>query len=283
MDKDTTIRAFVIASVIALATGLILMLLAFPGAHRLAEQLGSWNQTHFQPIYDGAVEDVIAAAAVAFFLFNIRSVLDFLRLSLARTDALIIGDWHVYCYTKTQGEVMLLRDLWTIGRTLSRQYAVSIMSLNKDRKLAHEGSLVCNERDRFSILLEGADHKEQSLVCFVPRIPAGRDSRTLGLGVGDDADYFLSARVYLASRRDLPEEGVRAVLDDASRSIRNGSQEQLIQLSPSLISEIMLRNPMPPDLLKTEEEASPWRRLWAICLRKMRIGIGAQGAKSLDF
>lgn len=244
MERGTVIRLALVILALAIVASVITAICSTSIGNELIMHFSSWSREYVEPLYGGITEHIIAAFGLAFISFQYRSILSFLRRSIQSTDELIIGTWNIYRYTKSQGEIVLLTDVWTIRRNLSRKYAVSMRSSAKNKISAYMGWIIYNERDRFSVLLEGFNHKEQSLISFSPRIPVSGDTRTLGLGLGDDADYILSSRIYLASRTALPHEHVKEILNDASACIRKGD-EQLIQLPSHVISEIFVRHPLP--------------------------------------
>lgn len=283
MDKGATFRSIILVLVAgAIATA---GWVAF-ASHKLASLEASWQLlgsavTYVQPYYEGMVSHILAGFAVAFVLFNYNAVLAFVRRSLTSTDALVIGPWYVYRYTKTLGKPMLLKDLWTVRRNFSRRYVVDIIPYRNTRRNAYKGRVIYNERDRFDILLEGTDHKEQSLICFKTRIPTSGDTRMLGLAVGDDADYVLSSRIYMASRKDLPLEYVHAVLDDATEAMKTDSKDQLIQLTTKLSLEAFARNTLPTDVIFEQGTPLPSvvHRLRAWCAS---VGVWARGRALLQ-
>lgn len=257
MDWGSALRALIVVLIGVVIVG---AMYAISGLSSLQPVI-NWTSAHIDPLFESVVFRLLGIASAAFITVNYQAVLRFVRRTLARTDELIVGKWFVYRYTKTLGKPRLLTDTWTIRRNIASQYQYDayIAPLGRHRR-RYKGRIISNERDRFSILFEGFDHKELSVISFLPRIPVDGDSRTLGLGVGDDADYVLSARIYLASRIELPEEHAKAVLDDASSAIKSGSKDQLIQLPSDTALEILGMNPLPPNLAP-EIEAGLWTRL----------------------
>jgi len=238
-------RVIVVCAALTVLTALAIAIVRVPLPPELAEQLGTLHSTYIEPLYVPFVAEIIAAIATAIFIFNINAVGRFLRRSIAPTDELIIGPWNVYRYTKSQGKNELLYDVWTIRRNFARQYVVVIETKNSRRNQTYVGTLEYNERDRFSVKLTGVNHKQQSFISFSPRISINDDTRTIGFGVGDDADYVLSARIYVASREPLHDSHVEKLIDDVTKTIASGTDGKLIQLSSHNITEVLLRHPWP--------------------------------------
>jgi len=190
--------------------------------------------------------NIIAAFALWIIGINLNAIGAFLRRSIIPTDNLIIGKWYVYRFTVTHGSPELISDEWQIRRNLSRRYVVDVQPIKAFRHNRKSvGELIYNERDRFSILYKGRQHKEQSLICFTPRIPLYDDSRILGLGVGDDADYVLSCRPYLACRERLDDDHAKEILVDAVDTIRSNTSTPLVQFPAHLMHDVLNRHPLP--------------------------------------
>ncbi len=207
----------------------------------------------------GAVDNIISVIAITIALYNYRVILNFIRRSIKATDKQIISKWYVSRHIKKNNKIDVLTDVWHIRRSISGKYEVYMYNYEND--YVKKGELVYNERDRFNILLIGSDHKQQSLVCFQTNIPKKSDTRLLGLGVGDDSQYFLTTRVYLASRVKFPIEYINAVLLDASKSMLYCANETpMVQLPPHLISEVLGRHPIPDLGTQTKEDISFLRK-----------------------
>lgn len=205
-----------------------------------AQAYAFWTQ-----VLQSLVVRVIVSAVALWAAFSLRTIFRFVRRLVQRTDELIAGRWYVYRYTRAGGEYVWLHDEWRIIRSLSRRYVVRMSPAVRETSRRSSGEVLYNERDRLNILYNGFDHKEQSLISFSPRIPVMGDSRMLGLGVGDDGDYVLSTRVYLASRRPLPEEHAKAVIEEAGRSIAGHDLGKVLQLPSSVILSVLAKHPMP--------------------------------------
>lgn len=210
----------------------------------ILQQLIEWIETSGVP---GLIINWTSAIFAFLFVTNVRAVVLFFKRTIDKKDNLIVGDWYIYRYTISRGKPTLILDTWTIRRTpFSKTYVVDVMaSTGSNRPSKSLGKLVYNERDRFSILFEGVDHKEQSLISFSPRIPVSIDTRILGLGLGDDADYMLSARPYLACRTQLSIETAEKILGDAIEALRHEVERPTVRFSPEVMDKIFLSNPMP--------------------------------------
>jgi hypothetical protein len=167
---------------------------------------------------------------------------------------------------KKHDKVSLLTNRWRISRGIITRGFNYKMVVRDGKKTpvysATAGSLVYNERDRFNILIAGNDHRQQSLVCFQSSIRNADDTRLLGIGAGDDHQYVLSVRIYMASRELYPDEYIKGILDDASEKLRTyGGDCKLLQLPPHIISEILANHPVPQPI--TEPESNLWwKGLW---------------------
>jgi hypothetical protein len=160
------------------------------------------------------------------------------------TDAQVIGDWHVSRYLKKNNKTEIITERWCIRRAWSSQYEVKIYDWDGNWKSS--GRVMYNERDRLNILLYGANHRQQSLICFQMNIPEHNDSRILGLGVGDDNQYVLSTRVYLASRTVLDDVCIEKIINAATDKLRTTAKNgRLFQLSTGIISKVFDDNPLP--------------------------------------
>jgi hypothetical protein len=272
-----------------LAIGLVLVVgagaiaLAFTPLPQMAWQtfLSYWTTNDPSDVIFGIVKGVVILAAVRLIVFNFRAIRQLLRSGVEETDAQIIGKWYVYRYGKKHGTLSLmgLNDEWHIRRTLGRTYAVRIDRPPNTIKIT--GRVVYKERDRLNILVTGSDHKQQSLISFHLTIPTIKedgayDSRLLGISVGDDSDYVLSARVYFACKAKLPKAYVESVIEAATDYLRTG-QGTLLQMPASAISEIFKSNPLPHEC-RFEQKQPLRHRFWSLCARM--IPMGAQPSRT---
>jgi hypothetical protein len=217
--------------------------------------LGYLTPEHLSKISDQILTSLIVLLIIAILTYQFRAVRRLLRLSLERTDEQIVGDWYIYRAGKKNGNLKLLGldEKWRIRRTFAGVYNVRIVMSDKGNEIT--GTVMYKERDRLNILLTGVNHKQQSLVSFQLSIPSSTtdashsedtlvDSRMLGIGVGDDSDYVLTARVYLASKSRLPKDHVETLLDAATKQLRS-NEGRLLQLSSTEITRIFKDSPMP--------------------------------------
>lgn len=204
------------------------------------------------------VTEILALAFVGLLGSQYRLIVGLLRHAIEVTDEQIIGRWYVYRYGQKHHIQYWIKGEWNITRSRLRgTYKVAQTRHNSGVRI--DGEVVYKERDRLNILLTGINHKQQSLVSFQTTIPSNYDRRMLGVGVGDDADYFLGSRVYLASRVSLSDELARAIIDDATGALRacgNG----LLQLPMTKIAEIFSRYPVPESEMQSgeDEQSSGW-------------------------
>lgn len=254
MERGTIYRLSAAIVGIAFLTGSLVLFLHFYAPGALANFYGtirSLDLTHLMKAY---LDKVILAAITAVFIANYRAVIGFVRRTTRPTDEQVIGRWYVYRYARKNDESTMLADEWNISRTLASRYKVTISGHQRYYGYHTHGELVYHERDRFNILLRGRDHQQQSLICFQANIPRSDDSRTLGLGVGDDAQYVLSARVYLASRRRFVDSYAAKLIDDATAKLRTLDTEcPLLQLPVTVISGV-LAHPIPPDAYPANDQ-----------------------------
>ena len=262
-----------LAVAVVLAVGAAAIALAFTPLPGMAWDafLSYWTTNHPSQIIIDIVRGVVILAAVRFLAFDFRAICQLLRSSIEATDAQIIGKWYVYRYGNKHGTLSLmgLDEAWKIRRTLTRTYAVRIDMPPNEVKIT--GKIVYKERDRLNILMTGIDHKQQSLISFPLTIPFLKgddgtyDSRLLGIGVGDDSDYVLSTRVYLASKVKLPKDYAESVIEAATSYLRT-SQGNLLQMPASAISEIFKSKPLPPEC-KLPKQQPLHHRILVSCAR----------------
>jgi hypothetical protein len=195
------------------------------------------------------VTGVISSAVFTLLILNFRIVGSFVRQTIEPADHQITGDWYVSRYLKENNKSEVCTDKWYIGRGWSGGYNVKIPYADDDGwDWELSGRILYNERDRLNILLDGANHRQQSLISFQMNIPRTNDTRILGLGVGDDCQYVLSTRVYLASRHRLDDNHIKKVIDNATDKLRtNGANSPLSQLPTDIISTVFQDN-FPPEI-----------------------------------
>jgi hypothetical protein len=246
MDKGFVSRiAMVLLGIIVLfliSVGIITSL--FPDQRQVIVSAAS--RINLDSTATSIINYAINYALLGFALINYRAILSFVRQTVKRTDAQIVGDWHVSRYIKKNNKSEIFTERWRIGRDWrTSRYTVQIYEDWKgDWKSS--GRVMYNERDRLNILLDGTNHHQQSSVCFQVNIPRHNDSRILGLGVGDDSQYVLSARVYLAARKRLDDARIRKVIDGATNKLRtDGANGPLFQLPVDIISKVFEDNPLP--------------------------------------
>jgi hypothetical protein len=253
MDRGYVSRlAAVLGVVLFIVASVVIAARWFPsGSQSVIDAL---NHPDFGSIVTIMTDHVLAYVLIGFAVVNYHAILRFVSRTIRPTDAQIVGKWYVARYFKKNNSCQVINEEWYIRRDWSSRYNVKIRDFWKgDWKY---GRLAYNERDRFNILLIGANHQQQSLVCFQTNIAQGHDTRVLGLGVGDDSQYILSARVYLASRSKLPGAYIRKIIDDATAQFqaRNGNCP-LLQLPTDVISKVFDDNPL-PDLTESETDKS---------------------------
>jgi hypothetical protein len=196
------------------------------------------------------VDNIIATVVVSFIVLNYRAIWRFLRRTVRPTDQQIVGEWWVYRFVKKYGRTRLAVDRWIIERDLYSNYNVRMERLRGEAATysTTRGRLVYNERDRFNILVTGINHQQQSLVSFESSIPRDKESGILGLGLGDDAEYNLSLRVYLAYRYEIPEQHARDVLEYASELLNTANEDaKFVQLTRHMVSRVFEKYPPPGD------------------------------------
>lgn len=192
----------------------------------------SWHQ-----LPDAVFGNVVSAILIAIALLNYRGIIQFIRRRIKPTDGQIIGTWYVSRYLKKNTDVSILTEKWRIVRDLSSRYRVIMCDEHAGK---YGGIVEYNERERLNINITGVDHNQHGFVSFQLTIPRIDDSRMFGLGVGEDANYFLSARIYLASRIRYEDAYVRQLLDEAHGVLLStGTACPLIQLPPERITAVL--------------------------------------------
>jgi hypothetical protein len=238
--------------------------------------LSYWATFDPSQLITDIVKQLIILAILGVVTINFRATRQLLRRGIEKTDAQIIGKWHVYRYGSKHGVLSLLglNEVWEIRRAITRNYAVRIYTPRNEVRTT--GRVVYKERDRLNILMTGIDHKQQSLISFPLTIPFHNDddgtddSRLLGIGVGDDSDHVLTSRVYIASKVKLPEYHVKSVIGAATNYLRIG-QSNLLQMPANAISEIFKSNPLPSEC-KLEQKQPLRHRILALCARMTTTG-----------
>jgi hypothetical protein len=202
-------------------------------------------------ISDRFISGFLSTALIALLVANYRWIQHLVNRLTNPEDAYITGKWYIYRYSKKDGIVRKLVTEWKIGRDLFDRYRIynsktkdiyDEKTRDNDAKLS--GSVVYNERDRLNILVTGANHKQQTLMCFQMNIPVNKKTRVLGVGVGDDADYVLGSRIYLASRAEINESAF-SIIDEATSHMKQG--DKLLQLPPCDIISIFEKYPPPEE------------------------------------
>ncbi len=212
----------------------------------------------------GIVENIASAILVSVVALNYRAILRFLQRRLKPTDGQIVGTWFVSRFIKKNTQLSVLTEEWIIVRSLGGRYVVR-MHFDAKVYMTFSGLVQYNERDRLNILINGVDHHQQSLVCFQTNIPRADDSRMLGLGVGDDSNYFLTTRVYLASRVRYGDDYVSDILNEASAAVLTGTGAgPMLQLTPDVIAATLGKHPLPATGASTP---IPRSRSWWFGLR----------------
>jgi hypothetical protein len=191
----------------------------------------------------GILDHIAAVVLLSLISFNYRAILRFLRESLKPTDGQIVGNWFVSRFIVKHGAHSILTERWKIARGLSSRYIV-IMYQDAKKYMNFSGIVAYNERDRLNLLISGLDHHQQSLVCFETNIPRSDDSRMLGLGVGDDYNYFLTTRIYFASRTQYSNAYIEHILLEATSALRSDhSATPLLRLNPEVIANVLGKYP----------------------------------------
>ena len=208
----------------------------------LRQQISSID---YNELLKALIDHILLVTIFGVAAFNYKRISIFVQKYIKPTDAQTTGKWYVSRYVKKNGTLEIITEKWLIKRNITR----SSYCVTTHEKAIYgwntSGELIYNERDRFNILLNGSDHKQQSLICFQSNIPRNANSRILGIGVGDDSQYVLSARVYFASRIRLPDEHVQSVIDDATAKLSAPNNNQMFQLPTNVISEVLGRHPIP--------------------------------------
>ncbi len=202
-----------------------------------------WITGDAHDLTNDAISHLLALAFVAFVGSQFRAISNLLKRVTENTDEQIVGKWYIYRYGNKYCSQYWMASEWDIFRSITTgRYLIA--QQRGTQQITVRGEIVYKERDRFNVLLTGRNHKQQSLVSFQLTIPSNRDPRMIGLGVGDDADYQLSTRVYLASRVPVPRDLAAAVIDDATSLLRS-CKSDLLQLPITAIAEIFFRHPLP--------------------------------------
>jgi hypothetical protein len=229
-------------ALVLLAPAIALTVTVQPSLHIVVWIL-QWITGDFGNLTRDTIAHVLAFAFVALIGFQFRAISNLLRRVTERTDEQIVGKWYVYRYGNKHGTEYWMSAEWEIFRSLTTGTYLIAQSRGQ-RHITIHGQVICKERDRFNILITGLNHKQQSFVSLQLTIPSNHDPRMLGVGVGDDADYQLSARVYLVSRIPVDEELAKAIIDDGTGTLR-ASQNKLLQLPITTIGEVFRRHPIP--------------------------------------
>jgi hypothetical protein len=177
------------------------------------ENIFTWLRTNS----NGILQSLLATAIGATITLNYKIIVGLYLRVTSQQDTFLLGDWHVYRYSRRSGSLLLLADKWTIKRTIFNKFALTTSSTQyPEYKL--KGAAVFMERRRLDLDIIGTTHRQHSFVSFRVGIPAQRaDLKMLGIGIGEDFDQILCSRIYLASAIPMDEKEAMAVLDDASR------------------------------------------------------------------
>lgn len=209
------------------------------------DTIGILSHFNIDAIIADLIDHEITYVLIALAALNYRGLLRFVRRTIKPTDAQIAGDWYVSRYVKKNNLSEIITERWRIQRDWYSKYNIKTFAF-WNGSWTVEGQLVYNERDRFNILLNGTNHKQQSLICFQASIPRDHDTRLLGLGVGDDSQYVLSARVYFASRDRLPDDYIKKVVDEATAQFHASDKSNpLLQLPTEIISNVFEKHRLP--------------------------------------